>query len=204
MNSFTGSRSGYLSTVSARRNEIDALLSNEENISLVKEGLPGFLAAFEAFKEAHLAYSSNLQDEASFVRCQEQFNFESLRADDFCKRVQEWTGRAEEILRFNSQINPEDSARYIGFRTASKSSTRQSRRSNRRGSHTSGTSSLTIARAKEAARMAELKAEAAAFKKCQSLEEQKFRLQHEQERLTLETEIANHRSHPAFVCTESY
>ena len=123
---------------------MDVLLSNEENISLVKDGLPGFLAAFEAFKEAHLAYSSNLQDEASFVRCQEQFNFESLRADDFCKRVQEWTRRAEEILRLNSQINPEDSASYIGFRTASKSSTRQSGRSKRSGSHTSGTSSLTI------------------------------------------------------------
>jgi len=86
-------RSSYLSTVAARRNEIDALLSNEENISLVKEKLPGFLAAYEAFKEADLAYSSNLQDEVSFARCQEQFNFESLRADDFCKRVQEWTRR---------------------------------------------------------------------------------------------------------------
>ena len=53
-------RSGYLSTVTARKNEIDALLSNEENISLVKKKLPGFLAALEAFKEAHLAYSLNL------------------------------------------------------------------------------------------------------------------------------------------------
>ena len=51
-------RSGYLSTVSARRNEIDALLSSEENVHLVKEKLPGFLAAVEAFKEAHLTYSS--------------------------------------------------------------------------------------------------------------------------------------------------
>jgi len=90
----------------------------------------------------------------------------------------------------NSQIDPEDSASQIGSRTASKSSTRRSRRSNRSGSHTSDTSSLTIARAKEAARIVEQKAEAAAFKKCQSLEEQKFRLQQEQERLTLETEIA--------------
>lgn len=53
-------RSGYLSAVSARRNEIDALLPNEENVQLVKEKLPGFLAAVEAFKEAHLVYSSNL------------------------------------------------------------------------------------------------------------------------------------------------
>jgi len=45
-------RSGYLYMVSARRNKINAVLSNKENISLVKEKLPGFLAAFEAFEEA--------------------------------------------------------------------------------------------------------------------------------------------------------
>ena len=50
-------RSGYLSAVSARRNEIDALLPNEENIQLVKEKLPSFLAPVESFKEAHLVYS---------------------------------------------------------------------------------------------------------------------------------------------------
>ena len=38
--------------VSARRNKINAVLSNKENISLVKEKLPGFLAASEAFEEA--------------------------------------------------------------------------------------------------------------------------------------------------------
>ena len=50
-------------------------------------------------------------------------------------------------------------------RTSTKSSTRQSQRSNRSGSHMSSSSSLSITRAKEAARIAELKAEAAAFKK---------------------------------------
>ena len=64
-------RSGYLSTVSARKNEIDALLPSEENVQLVKERLPGFLAAVERFKEAHLAYPLNLQDDISVARCQE-------------------------------------------------------------------------------------------------------------------------------------
>ena len=49
--------------LTARRNEIDALLSREENVQLVKEKLPGFLAAVEKFKEADLAYLSNLQDD---------------------------------------------------------------------------------------------------------------------------------------------
>ena len=46
--------------------------------------------------------------------------------------------------------------------TLTKCSTRQSQRSNRSGSHMSSSSSLSITRAKEAARIAELKAEAAA------------------------------------------
>ena len=183
-------RSGYLSTVTARRKDIEALLADGENVELVKEKLSLFLAAFETFKDAHVTYSSHLQDEISFARCQEQFNLESLRVDDFCKRVQDWIESAEEIVRFNSQIKPDDSASQIPSRSASKSSTRRSQRSNRSSSRTSASSSVSIARAKEAARIAELKAEAATFKKRQSSEEQKFRLQQEQERLSLETEIA--------------
>lgn len=55
-------------------------------------------------------------------------------------------------------------------------------------------SSLTFARAKEAARITELEAEAAVFEKQRSLEEQKLRLQQEQERLTLETELAKSKA----------
>lgn len=70
--------------------------------------MPGFLPAVETFKEAHLAYSLNLQDEISVVRCQGQLNSESSCADLFYQRVQEWIERSEELLRLNSQINPED------------------------------------------------------------------------------------------------
>ena len=70
------SRSGHLSTVTARLNEIDALLSNEENIDLVKEKLTDFTAAFEAFKEAHIFYLSYVQDETCIARCQESFDRE--------------------------------------------------------------------------------------------------------------------------------
>ena len=45
-------------------------------------------------------------------------------------------------------------------------------------------------RAKEAARIPELEAEAAVLENRRSLEEQKLSLQQEQERLTLETELA--------------
>ena len=187
-------RSGYLSTVTSRRNEIDALLSREENVQLVKEKLPGFLAAVEKFKEADLAYSWNLQDDIIVARCQEQLNSESSRANLFYERIQEWIKRSEELLRLNSQISPEDSTSQIGSRTTSKSSSRKSRPSSRSSSNRSGTSSLAFARAKEAAHIAELEAEAAVLEKQKSLEEQKLRLQQEQERLTLETELAKSKA----------
>ena len=55
------------------------------------------------------------------------------------------------------------------------------------GSHIS---SVALARAKEAARAAELKAEIAMLEKRQALEEKKFLLQQEESRLNLEAEIA--------------
>ena len=184
------SRSGHLSTVTARLNEIDTLLSNEENIDLVKEKLTDFTAAFEAFKEAHILYLSYVQDETCIARCQESFDREVVRRDDFSRRVQEWIVRTEEAVRLNSQVSPDDSASNGGFRFASKSSRRPGRSSCSRGSRESSCSSLSVVRAKEAARTAELKAEAAVFKKRQFLEEQRFRLKQEEKLLSLETEIA--------------
>ena len=187
-------RSGYLSTVSARRNEIDALLSSEENVHPVKEKLRGFLTAVERLKEAHLAYSSNLQDDVSVARCQEQLNSESSRADLFYQITQQSIKGSEQLLRLKYQVNPEDSARQIGSRATTKSSSKKSRRSSHSVSNRSGPSSLAFARAKEAARIAELEAEAAALEKRRLLEEQRLRLQQEQERLTLETGLAKSKA----------
>ena len=161
--------SGYLSTLITRRNEIDALLLSSENVQHVKDKLPSFLVAFGAFWDANDAYLCNLRDEATVLKCQEQFDSVSLQTDDFFRKVERWIQSSEEILRLNSQISPKDS-------------TRESQHSSRSGSHKSGSSSLSIARAKEAAHITELKAEAAAFKKRQSLEEQKFCLTQEQDR----------------------
>ena len=98
-------RLGYLSTVTARRKDIEALFADEENVELVKDKLPRFLAALETFKNAHVTYSLHLQDEVSFARCQEQFTLKSLRAGDFCKRVQDWTGSTEENIRLKETLS---------------------------------------------------------------------------------------------------
>ena len=53
---FKNSRLGYLSTVTTKLNEMDALLSNEGNLERVREKLSEFVTAFETFKEAHILY----------------------------------------------------------------------------------------------------------------------------------------------------
>ena len=81
------SRSGHLSTVTARKNEIDALLLNEENVHHVKEKITGYLAAFEVFKDANFNYLGNLVDERSKVECHEYFDREFQRMSEFNDRV---------------------------------------------------------------------------------------------------------------------
>ena len=186
------SRSGHLSTVTARKNEIDALLLNEENVHHVKMKITGYLAAFEAFKDANFNYLRNLVDERSKVECHEYFDREFQRMSEFNDRVQDWIRRAYEAARLHLQINPEDSVSQSGRSKASKGSRRSSR---------SSSSSISSARAKEAARVAELQAEAAAFKKRQLLKEKKFQLRQQQGHLTLETEIAKAQAKENFLAS---
>ena len=56
------SRSGYLSVVTIKRNEIQVLLPSKENVSCVKEKMAEFFVAFAAFQEAHVVYMSYLPD----------------------------------------------------------------------------------------------------------------------------------------------
>ena len=93
------SRSGYLSVVTVKRNEIEMLLSSEGDASRVKEKMSEFVAAFAAFHEAHAVYMSYLSDESNVLRCRESFERESVRKDDFIHEVQGWIKRTE-VIRF--------------------------------------------------------------------------------------------------------
>ena len=84
------------------------------------------------------------------------------------------------------QVDSNDSISCAGRPTPSRRS-RHSSSVSSRGSHTS---SVASARAKEAARAAELKAEIAMLEKRQALEEKKLCLQQEESRLNLEADIA--------------
>ena len=105
-----------------------------------------------------------------------------------------WIARVEarlvaQSLQVDSEVKPEDSISCAGMGSPFKTS-RTSKRSSRARLRLSRTSSPLVARAKEAARVAELKAERSLLEKRQVLQEQKFRLKQEESRLNLEAEIA--------------
>lgn len=166
------SRSGFLSTATVKKSEVEALLSDAQNIDRVKVKFTEFMVPFENFKEAHILHLSSIQDEACIARCRESFDrLQAVLKDDFVQRVQDWIARAEEGLQLNFQVSPEDSIDEVCFRSASKSS-RVSKGSSHSGSRrSSGASSLSAARAKGAVCVVVLTAEAAAFSKRQFLEE---------------------------------
>ena len=137
------SRSGFLSTATVKKSEVEALLS-DAHIDRVKVKFTEFMVPLENFKEAHILYLSSIQDEACIARCRESFDrLQAVLKDDFVQRVQDWIARAEEVLQLNIQVSPEDSIDEVGFRSASKSS-RVSKGSSHSGSRrSSGASSLS-------------------------------------------------------------
>ena len=135
------SRSGFLSTATVKKSEVEALLSDAKNIDRVKVKFTEFMVPLENFKEAHILHLSSIQDEACIARCRESFDrLQAVLKDDFVQRVQDWIAR--EVLQLNVQVSPEDSIDEVGFRSASKSS-RVSKGSSHSGSRrSSGASSL--------------------------------------------------------------
>ena len=144
--------------------------------------------------EKHRNYAAELVNEEEKTKCTEYFSRKEEKFTEICRQVLDWISRFEENLlavsrQVNSELNPDDSVSCADAKTFSKA-WKISRRSSRASSHASRTSSLLLARAKEAVCVAELQAEQAMLKKRQELEEQKFRLKQEELRLDLEAEIA--------------
>ena len=187
-------RRGHLANVTANVNGALELLSDDKNLQEVREKLTAAEEAFLKFKDAHLNYAAEIGSEEDEIECDEYFTREERKFRDFYWTTSDWITRVEanlvaQSLQVDSEVKPEDSVSCVGVRTPSKTS-RTSKRSSRAGSRASRTSSLFVARAKEAARVAELKAERLMLEKRQVLEEQRFRLNQEESRLNLEAEIA--------------
>ena len=148
-------------------------------------------AAFLKLKESHYDYANEIQDADGVAQCQLYLDKEKKKFSTFRQKIADWITVAKDKLitaspQVDSNVKPNYSISCAGMPTPSRRS-RNSSSVSSRGSHTS---SVALARAKEAARAAELKAEIAMLEKRQALEEKKFRLQQEESRLNLEAEIA--------------
>ena len=111
----------------------------------------------------------------------------------FRQQIVDWITNTEhkqlaESLQVDSAVNPYDSISCAGTPIPSGAS-KISKGSSRARSRCGRTLSVAAARAKEVARIAELKADISMLEKHQTLDEEKFRLQQEKLRLNLEAEM---------------
>ena len=186
-------RGGVLSSLSAKRREIDTLLTDEVNLEAVKIKLPETTSLFRKFAEPQHAYHAALTDEGQKLESEVYFAEIESSLDFFCLTVNDWLWVTEARLQDNL-VTPDDSASQveIGLRNTPKPSECGSR-----SSRLSKTSSISAARAKEAARVAELRAEVLALNQRHSLQEtelllkrHEYELQLKKDELNLKTEYA--------------
>ena len=193
LRSLKNTRRGHLANVTANVNGVHELLSDDRNLQEVKGKLAAAEEDFLKFKDAHINYAAEIGSEEDKIECDEYFTGEERKFRDFYMTTSDWITGVEanlvaQSLQVDSEVKPEDSVSCAGVGSLTRAS-RNSKRSSRASSRVSRTSSLFVARAKEAARVAELKAERSMLDKRQVLEEQKFRLKQEELRLNLEAEI---------------
>ena len=180
-------RGGVLSSLTTKRREIDNLLTDENNLEMVKVKLSEITSLFRRFTEAHDAYNAALVEESQ--RQESDLYFAEIESSlgFFCRTVNDWLRVTEARLQDNL-ITPDDSASQAGSGVRNKS---RPSMCGSRASQFSKTSSLSAARAKEAARIAELRAEVHALKHRHSLQETELRLKRQEYDLQLKKDELN-------------
>ena len=164
------SRSGSLSAVTAKKNEINTLLIEDVDVKLVKEKYESLKRLFDKYFYAHRAYQCKLPNSKAIKQAEEQYEEQEISYRNFTEKITEWIYTKDSR---SDNISPNDSASQVASKV---SSWRQS-----------ACSSVT---SNEATRMAELMVQAKSLEAQQRLEQEKLRLQQEETRVMLEMEIA--------------
>lgn len=173
-------RGGVLSSITAKRKEIEDLLNDVNNSELVRVELTEITNLFRSFVEAQNVHNQELQDDAARTESNVFFSEIEATLNFFCDTVNDWL-RVTEVKLQDMEITPDDSASQIiplDHRKLKSSHGSVSSRASR-------TSLISTARVKEAAKIAEVEAEALALKQCQRLHEAELILQREQFELQL-------------------
>ena len=160
------SRGGHLAAFTAKRREIDGLLKSPANFELVKSEREKLEQSFINLVQAHDEYHSMLREADEIERSDDYLTDARETCELFFQKVNTWLDAVES--RFNgSEVRPEDSV----------SQGKQSvvpRNPNPPASRVSRQSSINSAKAREAIRLAELKAEVNILKQRHSLREEEF------------------------------
>jgi len=158
-------RAGFASNVTVKIREITELLTDDRNLSTVKEKLVHAVIAFDRLKEAHFDYWSEVKDANGIAESRDYWVKQNENFGAFRQQVDDWMALAEHrvlqaSLRGGSDllISPEDSVSCIGSHAQSNSSKR-SKNHSRVSSRGSLAGPVEAVRMKEAAKFAELKAE---------------------------------------------
>ena len=181
-----------MSSITAKHKEIDDLLNDVNNLEAVKDKLAEITDLFQKFVESRNAYHRELVDEAHKEQSNAFFNEIESSLRFFCDTVNDWL-RVTEVKLNEMAITPDDSASQV-------IPNEQHKHKSSCGSilsTPSKASSISSARAEEAAKIAEIQAEALALKQRQRLHETEMNLKRQQhelelkrEELKLETEYA--------------
>ena len=182
-------RGEVLSALTAKRKEIDSLLTDENNVEAVKVKLTEITSLFQRSTDAHEDYNAALIDESQRQESVVYFADIESNLNFFCQTVNDWL-RVTEVRIQDLDVTPDDSVSQLGLRNRKRSGCGSAY------SRSSRASSISVARAKEAARSAELQAEVHALKQRQLIHDSELRLKKEEldlqfkkNQLKLETEF---------------
>ena len=159
-------RGGVLSSITAKRKEIDDLLNDVNNLEAVKVKLAEITDLFRKFVESQNAYHRELVHEAQKEQSNAYFSEIESSLRFFCHTVNDWL-RVTEVKLHEMAITPDDSASQV-------IPNEQHKHKSSCGSILSRAckaSPISSARAEEAAKIAGIQAEALALKQRQRLHE---------------------------------
>ena len=107
-------RGGVLSSLTARRREIDSLLMDEKNLETVKAKLSEITSLFQRFVDAQDTYNAALFEENQTQESDVYFAEIETSLHFFCGTINIWLRVTEARLQDN-EITPDDSTSQLGF-----------------------------------------------------------------------------------------
>ena len=109
-------RGGVLSSLTAKRKEIDIFLADENNLEAVKVKLSEITSLFQRFTETHNEYNAALVADSQRQESDVYFAEIECNMNFFCQTVNDWL-RVTEVNFQELDVSPNDSISQLGLRS---------------------------------------------------------------------------------------